>query len=676
MNIWKKIKKILFMIGWPWWRLIKFSFRISFKWRWGFGLGSIALLAMSLFVTWFYFEVLASLPNINLIYNPPKLTTIITDRNGVLLYKFYDGENRTWVKFNEIPKSMIEATIAIEDKDFYNHKGVSISGVTKAAWYNLKNGDEKMRGGSTITQQLIKNVFLSNEKTVTRKMKEMMLAFFAESKMSKNEILERYLNQVPFGGEVYGVSEAAQKYYGKKVSEINLAEGSMLAGLIAAPSSYSPTNGSFEYAKMRQKHVLEEMVSMGVVSEKEAQAALNQKIEINNQNLPLTSPHFVFYVKDYLREKFGFDNFMIRGLKITTTLDENVQKMVEQMVESEVDKSKKLGFSNGAALVTNPSNGEILSMVGSKNYWAKDIDGKFNVTTAQRQPGSSIKPINYLLAFQKGKTPFSIIDDSPITYNIAGQKPYAPKNYTGKYMGRVTLRTALGSSLNTPSVKLLAENGVDNMINLAESMGITTWGDRKRYGLSLALGGGEVKMTEMATAYGVFANLGQRVDINPILEIKNYLGETIYKNEVKKQQIVESEYAFLINDILSDNEARTPIFGAGSKLRIAGKTAAVKTGTTNNLKDNWCIGWTPSLLVATWVGNNDSSPMSWVASGVSGATPIWNNIMTNLLKDKKDEKWEKPDKIVYTDVCGKKGFSVKNTIPTECIPSPTPTPTP
>jgi len=676
MKIWKQTTKILFFIGWPWWRLIKSGVKISFRWKWGFGLGSITFLVLSGVITWFYFEVINKLPSIDLIYNPPKLSTTVTDRNGQLLYKFYDGENRTWTPIEKIPKSAINATIAIEDKEFYNHRGVSLRGMLKAIWYNLRNQDEKMRGGSTITQQLIKNVFFSNEKTVTRKMKEMVLAFLAESRMSKDEILERYLNQVPFGGEVYGISEATLKYFGENVEDISLAQGAMLAGLIAAPSSYSPANGNSEYAKMRQKHVLEEMVLSGMVSQEEAQKALNEPIEIADQQIALQSPHFVFYVRDYLKEKFGLDNFMVRGLKITTSLDMNLQNMAQEYVNSEVEKSKKLGFSNGAALITSPNSGEILAMVGSKNYWAKDIDGKYNVTTALRQPGSSIKPINYLLALEKGKTPFSIIDDSPITYNIAGQKPYTPKNYTGKYMGKVTLKTALASSLNTPSVKLLAENGVSNMIDLAELMGITTWSERDRFGLSLALGGGEVKMTDMATAYGVFANLGKRVDIDPILEIKNYLGETIYKKEVVAKEIVKPEYAFLIDDILSDNEARTPIFGANSKLRISGKTVAVKTGTTNNLKDNWCIGWTPTYLVATWVGNNDSAPMSWVASGVSGATPIWNNVMTNLLKDKENQKWEVPENVVYVDVCGRKGYSIKGkTNMSECLPSPSPTTT-
>jgi membrane carboxypeptidase/penicillin-binding protein len=297
--------------------------------------------------------------------------------------------------------------------------------------------------------------------------------------------------------------------------------------------------------------------------------------------------------------------------------------------------------------------GDILAMVGSKDYYANDIEGKFNVTTALRQPGSSIKPINYLLALQKGMSLASSVDDSPVTYDIKGQKPYSPQNYNGKFMGNVTLRTALASSLNVPSVKLLAQNGIDNMINLATMMGITSWTDRSRYGLALALGGGEVRMIELAQAYSVFANLGEKVEVNPILEVKNYLGETIYEKQIEKTRIVEPELAFLIDDALSDDNARAPIFGLNSKLHIEGRTVAVKTGTTNILRDNWCIGWTPDVLVAVWVGNNDNSPMSWVASGVTGATPIWNKIIREVIKDKPNESWDKPQGLSKSKVCGR-----------------------
>jgi membrane peptidoglycan carboxypeptidase len=422
--------------------------------------------------------------------------------------------------------------------------------------------------------------------------------------------------------------------------------------------------------------VIAEMVSDGFVTNDQANEMLAEKINIIDNEPNIEAPHFVFYIKDVLKNEFGFSNIDVRGLTITTSLDLNIQKSVDEITKEEVEKAKGLGFSNGAALVTNPKTGEVLAMAGSKDYWAEDIDGKYNVTTAERQPGSSIKPINYLLAFEKGKTLMTPIVDGPVTYNVPGQKPYTPRDYTGSYLGTVTLETALASSLNIPSVKLLSEDGINNMIDLAQKMGITTWDNRSRFGLSLALGAGEVKMTDMAEAYGTFANLGYRVPLNPVAKIENYLGETIYVNEPEQIAVAPAEDTFLIDTALSSNEARTPIFGANSKLVIPGKTVAVKTGTTNNLKDNWCIGWTPSVLVATWVGNNDATPMSWVASGVSGATPIWNRIMNGLLKSKPDEQWQPPANIEKASVCGKDGYFIKGTEKNVVCVLPSPTPTP
>lgn len=595
------------------------------------------------------------LPDINLIYNPPKLSSKIFDRNGNLLYKFYQEENRTWVSLDKIPKKFIEATLAIEDKEFYKHGGLSLKGMVKATLYNLKKSKEdKLRGGSTITQQLVKNIFLTNEKSFKRKIKEAILTLKIEKKLSKNEILERYFNQVSYGGEAYGVQEAAWKYFGKNIDELNEGEITYLAGLPAAPSSYSPFSNNPELGISRQKRVLEEMVSAKYLNKDEAKKILNQKLVFKKRKGRIEAPHFVFYIKSLLENKYGYINFEKQGLNIYTSLDLNIQKETEKIVSQEVKKVKKLKISNGAALVIEVKNGDIMAMVGSKDYEADDIDGNVNVTTALRQPGSSIKPINYLLAFQNGNDPNSYIEDNPVSYYVPGQKVYSPKNYNGKYMGKVKLKTALASSLNVPSVKLLAENGIDNMINLAESMGITTWKERNRYGLSLALGSGEVRMTEMAQAYSTFANLGEKIEINPIYKIDNYLGENIYEKENQKKKIFDSNLALIINDILSDDKLRSPIFGLNSKLKIQGKTVAVKTGTTNNLKDNWCIGWTPSYLVATWVGNNDGTPMSWVASGVTGATPIWNKIMTKILDNKTDEQWSDlvslpNDKIIFEE---------------------------
>ena len=624
---------------------------------------SILGVGLLIFIGWLCLLVFSDLPNVNEIYNPPKLSTKILDRNGKLLYKFYDGEDRSWTPIDKIPQSLIWATLSIEDKDFYNHYGLSMKGITKAFFYNIfkKDGGQKLRGGSTITQQLVKNVFFSNEKTFERKIKEAILSLLIENKLSKKEILERYFNQVAYGGETYGVQEAAKKYFGKNVWEITTAEAAFLAGLPAAPSSYSPFGNNPEYSYIRQKHVIREMVNAGYISKEQEITLSQEKLVILKEKKNIEAPHFVFYIKDYLENRFGYQNFGRRGLVITTSLDIKLQNMAEAIVKDEVDKVSNLNITNGGAIVIDPNNGDVLAMVGSKDYYATNIDGKYNVVTALRQPGSAIKPINYLLALMKGWSLASLIDDSPVIYNTIGQKPYAPQNYNGKFMGKVTLRTALASSLNVPSVKILASDGVNDMIDLAESMGITTWGERNRFGLALALGSGEVKMIDLASAYSIFANMGNKTDIEPVIKIDNYLGEEMYRKKIETRQIIDPKLTFLINDVLSDNQARAPIFGLNSKLKIDGKTVAVKTGTTNSLKDNWCIGWTPSVLVAVWVGNNNGSPMNWVASGVSGATPIWNRIMKEIIAGRENEKWEVPMGVYKANVCGKEEYFVNNT---------------
>jgi len=638
---------------------------------------SVIIIFISLICGLFYYSIIRDLPNVNDIYNPPKLSTKIYDRNGVLLYTFYKDENRSWVELKQIPKVMIEATIAIEDKDFFNHKGISVKGIFQALWHNVRNSDTGLRGGSTITQQLVKNVFLSGEKTWKRKISELVLALMVENKLSKNEILERYFNQVAYGGETYGVEAAAEKYFGKKIEDINLNEATFLAGLPAAPSSYLPNGQGLKLAYQRQRQVIDQMVTVGFIDTKTAQSLLLNEVKIVEQDRGIKAPHFVFYIRDYLRDKLGFTNIERRGLAVVTTLDYEVQKKAEAIVADEINKVIRLHIENGAAVITDPRSGDVLAMVGSKNYWAKDIDGKFNITTAQRQPGSSIKPINYLLSLERGKSLSSIVDDSPVTYQIKGQKPYTPQNYTGKSLGKVTLKTALASSLNIPSVKLLNENGVGNMIDLAERMGITTWNDRSRFGLSLALGAGEVKMVEMNQAYSTFSQLGDMVKVNPILKINNYLGEEIYKKNIERVSVTDPKYAYLIDMALSDDAARAPIFGLNSKLKIPGKTVAVKTGTTNSLKDNWCIGWTPEVMVAVWVGNNDNSPMSWVASGISGATPIWNGIIQEMLPvGAPDVAWAAPEGIYKSNVCGREDLFTDGREKGIVCPIISPTPTP
>ncbi len=655
-------------------RVVKISRKKNYSWKYPL------LLLFTLFITglllWTYQKVFDNLPNINEIYNPPQLSTKVYDCHGKLLYQFHEDEDRSWIKLSQIPQDLVLATLTIEDKEFYEHHGISLKGIIRAAIYNFKKTSEtKPRGGSTISQQLVKNVFFDGEKSWERKIKEAILAIMLESKLSKNEILEKYFNQVPYGGNIYGVAEAASRYLGKKVENLNLAESAFLAGLPAAPSSYSPFNQEgFKLAKSRQEHILNLMVETKIIDFKKAEAAKKNEIKIIEEKRDILAPHFVFYIKNYL-EKLGFTEVGRQGLKVITSLDYETQKEAEKIVREEVTKASKLKITNGASVVLDVKTGEILALVGSKDYFATDIDGKFDVVTqALRQPGSSIKPINYLLALERGKNLWDTIEDKPVRYKIPGQKDYTPQNYTGKYLGTVTLRTALASSLNVPSVKLLFENGVENMIDLAQDLGISTWTDKSRFGLSLALGAGEVKIIEMAQAYSVFANLGNKVEINPILQIDNYLGENIYKKEIKLEKIASEIDTFLINSALSDNQARTPIFGTNSLLQIKGKTVAVKTGTTNSLKDNWCIGWTPTYLIAVWVGNNDSSPMSWVASGISGATPIWNRTMKSLIEGKNNENWKIPEGLYKVEACGKnEWFFNGNEKKIKCI-SPTPTP--
>lgn len=636
------------------------------------------MFSFSLLAVWFYHQVLTDLPSINQIYTPPNMSTKILDRHGTLLYKFYENENRTWIPFAKIPQSLIWATIAIEDKNFYFHHGVSLRGLANAIRYNFfkREDNDQLRGGSTITQQLVKNVFLTSEKTWQRKAKELVLTLLLELKLSKNEILERYFNQVSYGGETYGIQEASLKYFGKNAWEINTPEATFLAGLPAAPSSYSPYGPNPGFASLRRQHVVDEMEKAGFITPQKTAELKSIPVEIKEEKLDILAPHFVFYIKDWLIQKYGFLNFGRQGLTVTTTLDLSLQSLAQSIVKEEVDKVKKLHITNGAVLIINVKNGDILAMVGSKDYFATDIDGKFNVTTALRQPGSSIKPINYTLALSRHKTLASIVDDSPITYPIPNQKPYTPQNYNGKYMGTVTLRTALASSLNVPSVKLLSENGVANMIDLAETMGITTWKDRSRFGLSLALGAGEIKMTELAHAYSIFANMGKKIELNPVLKVENYLAETVISKYPEEKEIIDPRLAFLINDVLSDDSARAPIFGLGSKLKIPNYTVAVKTGTTNNLKDNWCFGWNQNYLVAVWVGNNDSSPMSWVASGVSGATPIWQRLMKEMVKDTPNQPWPIPTGIIKAKICDRDEYFLAGTQNNLFCPSITPTPSP
>lgn len=605
-------------------------------------------------------------------------TTKIYDRNGKLLYEIYADENRTPVKLADIPDVVQKATIAIEDKEFFNHKGFSLRGILRALMHNLTASS--LEGGSTITQQLVRSALLTPEKTWQRKLKEIILSIWTEQVYNKEQILEMYFNQVPYGGTAWGIQAAAQTYFGKNISDLNLSEASLLAGLPAAPTLYSPFGTHPELARTRQREVLQKMVEAGFISQKEKEGVETISLIYRQAHTPILAPHFVMYIKDLLEQQFGHRLVEKGGLRVYTTLDLPIQEMAEKVVATQIEKLRSLQVGNGAALISNPSTGDILAMVGSSDYFNTLAEGNVNVTTALRQPGSSVKVITYATALQKGFTAASLINDSPVSFPTAGLHAYTPVNYDGKFHGVVPLRTALASSYNIPAVKILASVGLGAMIEQAKRMGITTWGNQERFGLSLTLGGGEVTMLDMATVYGTLANLGTRVDLTPFTKISTWQGEDLPLPPQKKiADALPSSVAYIINSILSDNAARTPAFGRNSALSIANKTVSVKTGTSDNKRDNWTFGYTPDYVVSVWVGNNNNVPMNpALTSGVTGAAPIWNEIFSNILQGKENKTFPIPTDISSLPCYGKVEYFIKGTEPAGGCPkiviSPTPTP--
>ncbi len=627
--------------------------------RYRFWVVICSILAAALVLTGAYFTydvAFRDLPPVSqIVQRRQPLTTKILDRNGKLLYSIYKDENRTLIPLSKVPNSLKYATIAIEDRDFYHHHGISLKGILRAL---KENSQGNLQGGSTITQQLVKNTLLTSERTFKRKIREIYLSFLVERAYTKDQILEMYLNEVAYGGSTYGVEEAAERYFGKSAQQLSLAESAFLAGLPAAPSVFSPFGSTPELAYTRQKEVLRRMVEDGYITQEQANQAKQQTLTFQQDVTNIQAPHFVMYVKELLAEQFGEDVVNQGGLEVRTTLDLDLQNKSQELVTKELSMLARLRISNGAALITNPKTGEILTMVGSKNYFDFKNDGQVNVTIRPRQPGSSIKPLTYSLAFEHGQSPATMINDESITFTIPGSPPYSPKNYDGRFHGNVPIREALASSYNIPAVKTLAGLGISNLIDHGEKMGITTWTDRKRFGLSLTLGGGEVLMTDMAKVYGTFATYGTTTQLQPLLEVKTAKGEVLYRNrcalenqDCPSTKTLSAKSAYQITDILSDNTARTPGFGPRSVLYIPEQQVAVKTGTTNNLRDNWTIGYTQDRVVAVWVGNNNNTPMSYVASGITGASPIWNKIMRSLLDDQKPHKFPIPEGMIRVRIC-------------------------
>ncbi|OGK23256.1 hypothetical protein A2954_06765 [Candidatus Roizmanbacteria bacterium RIFCSPLOWO2_01_FULL_37_12] len=604
----------------------------------------LTLVVLFFYQSYIFVDSLPSPQKIGKINYP--LSTHIYDRNGKLLYEVYRDQNRTPIRIEEIPTYIKEATIAIEDKDFYKHNGVSlVSGILRALKETAVKGD--LQGGSTITQQLVKSSLLSSERTIKRKVKEIILALWTEKLFSKDQILEMYLNQVPYGGSSYGIEEAAKTYFGKQAQSLTLSEAALLAGLPQAPTLYSPYVNP-KKAISRRDEILSLMNKLKYINQKEYVKAVKEEINIVPLEARISAPHFVFYVKSVLEEFFGIKQVEEGGFKVISSVDLDIQHKAEEILSEEIEKIKAFNVTNGAILVTRPSTGEILAMVGSVDYHLEPF-GAFNVTTAFRQPGSSIKPLMYSLALEKNYTAANIIDDSPITFQLGGGYTYKPVNYDGRFHGRVTLRLALANSYNIPAVKVLNSIGVDNFINHARRMGIQTWNDPSRYGLSLTLGGGEVKLVDMATAYGVLANQGYKVNTTPLVRVEDLSGNSVYDLNPSRSKVLNDGVAYIVSDILSDNFARQIAFGSRSMLEIPGYKVAVKTGTTDEKKDNLTIGYNPEFLVAVWVGNNDNSPMNQaLTSGVTGAAPIWNRMMSYLVSNygSKNAWYAKPENVV------------------------------
>ncbi len=564
-------------------------------------------------------------------------STKIYDRTGeVLLYDLHQDVRRTIVPFENISYHIKNATVAIEDDQFYKHFGVDPLAILRAALSNFTAGDLLGgQGGSTITQQVIKNSILEKEKNLTRKVKEAILAIKLDNILTKEEILSHYLNESPYGGTIYGVEEASQSFFAKSASELTLPEAAYLAALPQAPTYLSPYGTHKDALDARQKLVLKRMLINKFITEEEHNNAVATTVTFQPQAVTgIRAPHFVMFIKEQLVEKYGEEALLGKGLKVITTLDWELQKEAEKIIAEKAPYNEKtFNASNAGLVAVNPQTGDVLVMVGSRDYFDTEIEGNFNTAISPRQPGSSIKPIVYASAFSKGYTPETVVFDVKTQFSTAceawdlsNKTPcYSPNNYNNKFLGPISLRNALAQSLNIPAVKTLYLTGLKDAIKLAGDMGITTLNDPDRLGLTLVLGGGEVKLIEHTGAYGVFANEGVRADRRTILSIEDSLGNVLEEIPINERRVLDREVTLQISSILTDNNARAPLWGFNSLIYFPNRDVAAKSGSTNNSRDAWIMGYAPNLAVGVWVGNNDNAPMN----GLSGliATPIWRTFM-------------------------------------------------
>ncbi len=600
-------------------------------------------------------------------------STIIYDRRGRLLYEISDPRvgRHDPLPLDTIPVALQQATIATEDSRFYSNPGVDAWAIVRALWINVRGG-EVISGGSTITQQLARNLLLTPaeraERTLWRKLRESVLAFRLARTFSKERILELYLNQTDYGSMAIGVQAAARTYFGKPVQELDLAECALLAGLPQGPSLYNPLVDPGA-AQGRQRVVLDLMVKAGYISAADAELAATEELALAPLPFPIRAPHFVMYVWDILRREYGDQALYRDGLRVHTTLDIDLQDRAQELVRLQLERLQhpmdggpSHNASNAAVVMLDPANGDILVMSGSADYFDPAIDGAVNVALMPRQPGSAIKPLTYAAAFSKGLSPATMMLDVPMSFTTREGDAYAPVNYDGQFRGPVLLREALGSSLNVVAVQVLQYVGVEGLVALAQDLGMTTLRDPERYGLALTLGGGEVRLLELTAAYAAFARNGLAVPTQAIMRIEDSTGKAIWEPEVRPdRRVLSDDVAYWINDVLSDDSARIAAFGEGSILALT-RPAAVKTGTTTDWRDNWAVGYTPDLVTGVWVGNADNSPMLNV-SGISGAAPIWHHVMDEALKGRPELAFAAPPDWTGVTICADSGL-----LPSELCP--------
>ncbi|MCX6723923.1 MAG: PBP1A family penicillin-binding protein [Candidatus Staskawiczbacteria bacterium] len=626
--------------------------------------GCLLILALFIYYTW-------DLPQPEKFTETPFIqSTKIYDSTGkVLLYDIYGEEKREIVSFDKISDNLKHAVVSSEDSRFYQHGGLDFEGILRAVWVDITS-QSKSQGGSTITQQLIRSVYLTNQKSVSRKIKEIVLSIELENKYSKDQIFDWYLNKIPFGENAYGAEAASQAYFNKPSSDLSLPEAAVLTALIPAPSYFSPYGSNKAELLQRKDIVLEKMQKQGYITDTQLADAKKEKINFAKPASSIKAPDFVMYVKKYLEDKYGSDYLKEKGLRVYTTLNWDLQQYTEQVIKDADKTNISKNANNAAMVVLDPKTGKILALVGSKDYFATSypvgcdesttrnclFDPKYDVATmGQRQPGSSFKPIVYATAFKKGFTPNTVLWDVKTEFNpncnpngnditdIYGIDCYHPQDYDGKNRGAVTLRTALDCSLNIPAVKVLYLTGIADSLQTARDLGITTLTDTNNYGLSLVLGGGDVNLLEMTSAYGVFAAEGNYIPPISILKITDADGNIIEQDQKQPTKVLDTQVARQVNNVLSDNNARSPIFGSHSPLYVPGYQVAAKTGTTQNFVDGWTLGYTPFVVVGVWTGNNNNSPTN--DEGVGIAAPMWNKVMTKIASSNPIENFTPPDPI-------------------------------